>query len=80
MDVDIEVDRQPDVALDPDEHRALESAGLLEQFQSLASEYRYEHLEWIAKAVQPEARRYRITEMCEMLSPEDRIQRPSSAA
>lgn len=49
------------------------AAGLLDQFQQLSSEHRYEHLEWIAKATQPEARRYRITEMCEMLSPEDRI-------
>jgi hypothetical protein len=62
-----------DPQLDPDEHRALVAAGLLDQFQQLSSEHRYEHLEWIAKATQPEARRYRITEMCEMLSPEDRI-------
>jgi uncharacterized protein YdeI (YjbR/CyaY-like superfamily) len=58
--------------LAPDQHRALVAAGLLDQFQRLASDDRYAHLEWIAKATQPEARRYRITEMCEMLSPEHR--------
>lgn len=62
-----------DAKLAPDEHRALVAAGLLDQFQQLSSDDRYAHLEWIAKATQPEARRYRITEMCEMLSPEDRL-------
>jgi uncharacterized protein YdeI (YjbR/CyaY-like superfamily) len=62
-----------DSHLYPDEHQALVAAGLLDRFQQLSSDDRYAHLEWIAKATQPEARRYRITEMCEMLSPEDRI-------
>jgi uncharacterized protein YdeI (YjbR/CyaY-like superfamily) len=74
------MEMRAEAELEPDQRRALAAAGLLEEFQALQSEYRYEHLEWIAKASGPEARRYRITEMCEMLSPEDRVPRPPSAA
>jgi uncharacterized protein YdeI (YjbR/CyaY-like superfamily) len=69
--------RYDDLGLDPDAWQALSSAGLIQRFEDLSAEYRHQHYEWIAKATQPEARRYRITEMCEMLSPEDRLDRPS---
>jgi hypothetical protein len=69
--------RYDDVGLAPDAWQALSSAGLIERFEDLSAEYRNQHYEWIAKATQPEARRYRITELCEMLSPEDRRDRPA---
>ncbi len=72
--------RNHDLALDPDAWRALSSAGLIQRFEELSAEYRKEHYEWISKATQPEARRYRITELCEMLSPEDRHDLPASRA
>jgi len=75
-----EPEQYGDVVLAVDERDALSAAGLLGRFAALSPDNRLQHHEWIAKASLPEARRYRITEMCEMLSPEDRVQRRPAPA
>jgi uncharacterized protein YdeI (YjbR/CyaY-like superfamily) len=63
--------------LELDARSALAAAGLLERFQALEPTYRAEHSRWIAAATMPEARQYRIEELCEQLDP---AVRPSAAA
>lgn len=59
MDTDLEIDAR----------QALSAAGLLDRFQALEPAYRAEHSRWIAAATMPEARQYRIEELCEQLDP-----------
>ncbi len=59
MDTDLEIDART----------ALAAAGLLDRFQALEPAYRAEHSRWIAAATMPEARQYRIEELCEQLDP-----------
>ena len=58
-----------DTDLDIDARTALAAAGLLDRFQALEPAYRAEHSRWIAAATMPEARQYRIEELCEQLDP-----------
>lgn len=60
---------ETDEHLEIDARQALSAAGLLERFQALEPGYRAEHQRWIAAATLPEARQYRIEELCELLDP-----------
>jgi uncharacterized protein YdeI (YjbR/CyaY-like superfamily) len=55
--------------LELDARLALSAAGLLDRFHALEPAYRAEHSRWIAAATMPEARQYRIEELCEQLDP-----------
>jgi uncharacterized protein YdeI (YjbR/CyaY-like superfamily) len=67
-DMETEQRQEPD-HLEIDARQALSAAGLLERFQALEPAYREEHQLWIAAATLPEARQYRIEELCEQLDP-----------
>lgn len=65
----VAMDTDLDTHLEMDARTALAAAGLLDRFQALEPGHRSEHSRWIAAATMPEARQYRIEELCEQLDP-----------
>ncbi len=57
-----------ELKLAKDEEKALENAGLLEEFRSLAPSHQREYHQWIEEAKRSETRANRITKMTEILA------------
>lgn len=68
VEVVVELDDKPrEVKVPVDVKKALQAAGLWEQFEKLAYSHRKEYVIWIEDAKKPETRTNRIHKMIEML-------------
>lgn len=72
--VTVELDtRQRKIELAKDETEALQAAGLLDYFKSLAYSHQREYHEWIEEAKKTETRANRIIKMCEMVGTKQKL-------